>query len=131
MADPSALYTGPPVKDMIASHSLAENIIKYHDEPCPILDPSELVLLRRFVNEPSSRDQILRDCDMVDEEQLGSGASKYGSLAGYIVARHRPEATSGPGLAMTEEEIKTLRTWFDSGAADTRMQGAIETGRSA
>lgn len=131
MADTSTEWTGPSVKDMLASHTLAENVIKYHNAPCPVFGPSELVLLRRFVNEPSSRDQILRDCNMVDDGEIGSGASKHGSLAGYIVARHGLDATSGPEAAITEEEIHVLKTWFDSGAADTRMQGAVETGRSA
>lgn len=128
----SAPWTGPSVKDMIASHTLAENIIKYHHEPCPVFDSSELVLLRRFVNEPSSRDQILRDCNMVDVEggELGNGASRHGSLAGYIVARHRPDATQGPEPAMTAHEIEVLKKWFESGAADAEMEGAAETGRS-
>jgi hypothetical protein len=55
-------YTGPSVPDMIRDKTLAENIITYHNHPTSdsILDDDNLNMLRRFVEDPSKREQILR-----------------------------------------------------------------------
>ena len=52
---------------MIASHTLAANIIDHQGDSCPVLGPSELVLLLRFVHNPASHNQILRDCNMISD----------------------------------------------------------------
>lgn len=125
-----APWTGPSPRDMITSHTLAEEIINRHDDACPVLGPSELVLLQRFVNNPATRNEILRDCNMEDDEgdHPGMKAQRdHGSLAGFVVAKHTDDGTHGP--ALTEDEIEKLRVWFSSGAADDRMAGARETGR--
>ncbi|KAF2127105.1 hypothetical protein P153DRAFT_398475 [Dothidotthia symphoricarpi CBS 119687] len=100
----SPVYTGPSVPDMIASHSLAENIIKYHNHPesdC-ILDEDELALLRRFVEHPENRDSILKD----EGVATGIGEGSHGSLVQHIVSKH------GNGNVLTESEIEMLRVWF-------------------
>lgn len=118
-------YSGPTVKDMIANHTIAENVIKHHHKAGnEIFDSSELALLRRFVNNPAARDLILADSGMSDDEQgqgLGNRALRQGSLAGYIVARHGAGTDDMPGPILTADEIATLKDWFASGAADQAL----------
>ena len=78
-ADPnnsSRAYTGPTVSEMITTHTLAQNIIKYHDHPTSdqILDDSELDLLKCFVNNPDERDQILKDHSLAENVSWASPA---------------------------------------------------------
>ena len=116
-----AEYTGPMPGEMIRSHTLAAEIIARHNDPCPILDSSELTLLRRFCADPSAKEAVLRDRDMLDEPSDWPGKraqSKYGSLAGFTIARH---GTQTP--ALEEREIEMLRKWFESGAADATIDG--------
>jgi len=97
-------YTGPSVPEMVATHTLAENIIKYDDAATgnSILDEENLALLRRFVENPPDRDAILKDEGIEDGE--GTGLQ---SLAGYMVLKH------GKGDNMLDErEIEMLREWF-------------------
>ena len=56
-----AEYTGPTVATMVRTHTLAAEIIARHNDPCSVLDNSELRLLRRFVADPSTKDEILHD----------------------------------------------------------------------
>lgn len=104
---PSPPYTGPSVPTMLASHTLASNIIKYHAHPTSgrILDDAELALLRRFVEHPEQRDAILAE-QGIDKEGEGEGLQ---SLAGYIVLKH------GKGDLLNEGEIEMLREWFAKG----------------
>jgi hypothetical protein len=116
-----AEWKGPSTRDMISTHTLAAQIIANHNEPCPVLDSSALDLLQRFCADPSSKNAILRDRDMVDEpgDLPGHRAqSKYGSLVGYAIARH---GTDSPVLE--EREIDMLREWFESGGAEARHEG--------
>lgn len=104
-------YTGPSVQEMIANHTLADNIIKYHNNPDSdaILNRDNLATLLRFVNHPEDRDQILKD---KDASGAAEGKDFRGSLTGYIVLKHNDEPV------LTDDEIEKLKTWFDSGAAD-------------
>lgn len=128
--DSSNDWKGPSVGDMIKTHTLAENIIKYHNEPCPVFDAENLVALREFVDNPSAVDQFLKNRDMADPENpeyVGQGAIAKGSLVGYIASRHRltgGNTDSRGGALMTDAEVEELKKWFDSGAADERMKGA-------
>jgi len=130
-------YNGPSVATMIKSHTLAAEIIDRagaHDDNSSILDPSELLLLRRFCADPSpsTKDAILRERDMVDEpgDRPGTRANrKYGSLAGYAVATYGTENS-----ALEEREVEMLRRWFESGggggAVDARIAGVDNTSTS-
>lgn len=114
-----AKYTGPMPSEMIRLHTLAAEIIGRHNDACPILDPSELTLLRRFCADPSAKEAILRDRDMLDDAGDWPGQkaqSKHGSLAGFAVARHGTETP-----ALEDREIEMLKEWFGSGAADARI----------
>jgi hypothetical protein len=65
---------------------------------------------------------VLRDRDMLDEpgDWPGKNAqSAHGSLAGFAIARHGTETP-----ALEEREIEMLRKWFESGAADARINGS-------
>jgi hypothetical protein len=99
---------------MIRTHTLADEIINRHSHygtgNGSILDDNELSLLKRFVTDPSSKDALLREREMVDEpgERPGTRAvAKSGSLVGYVIARH---GTEDPVLE--EGEIERLRGWF-------------------
>jgi hypothetical protein len=116
-----AEYTGSSPGEMIRSHTLAAETIARHHDACPIFDARELTLLRRFCADLAAKEAILRDRDMLDElgDWPGKNAqSKHGSLAGFVVARHGSETP-----ALEEGEIEMLREWFESGAADARING--------
>lgn len=95
-------YTGPSVPDMIESHTLAENIIKYHEYPesARILDDSELSLLRQFVQHPENRDAILKNKGVTNAEECN------GSLVTFLIFKHGNEDL------LAESEIEALRKWF-------------------
>jgi hypothetical protein len=100
-------YTGPSVKDMIANHSLAENIIKHHHSNSgdnEIFDAQEMQRLRRFVRDPErERSAIISELGIEDH----TGTTEFhGSLAGYVVLRH------GNNDVLTADEIETLKGWF-------------------
>lgn len=105
-------YTGPSVPDMIRDKTLAENIIKYHNHPTSdsMLDESNLALLQRFVEDPSNRDQILRDEGIEPDESL---RGKQASLATYAVWAHGRGDMNGGILKDTDVEM--LRGWFEEG----------------
>ena len=114
-ADTSTDYTGPSAHDMIASHSLTTEIISRHNDACPILGPSELILLYGYLQAPSDRLEILQAIDMLDNdgERPGTRAHAHrGSLIGYTIATEYFNA----------EGITELRRWFDEGHADERMK---------
>jgi hypothetical protein len=105
-----------------SSHTLAAEIIARHNDACPIFDSRELELLRRFCADPSAKEAVLRDRDMLDEPGDWPGKkaqSVHGSLAGFAIAKHGTETP-----ALEEREIEMLRKWFESGAADARIDGS-------
>lgn len=63
-------------------------------------------------------------------KRAGDGAQAKGSLVGFIVANHSLAGDGAGHAAMTDAEIGELKRWFDSGAADERMRGAVATGMS-
>lgn len=114
-------YTGPSVHDMISTHTLAENIIKYGPQ---ILDNENMALLKRFVMDPESREQILTDIHIEDVD--GVTGQYHGSLAGFIVMRHKTEVGETVEPVLTNDEIETLKEWFrteDEGSAGIRARG--------
>ena len=109
----------PTVGEMIRDYALASNIISRHGtDDDAVLDGSELGRLHRFCADPSAKDTILHDDDMVDEADAepGTHAQQKGSLVGFCIAKH---GTSKP--ALQEAEIERLRDWFETGAADDAM----------
>lgn len=105
-------YTGPSVPDMIRDKTLAENIITYHNHPTSdsILDDDNLKMLRRFVEDPSKREQILSDEGIDPDESL---KGKQASLAAYAVWAHGREDIDG-GI-LKEQDVEMLRSWFEKG----------------
>jgi|SRR5690242_3958212 len=105
-------YTGPKVPDMLRDKTLAENIVEYHNHPTSdsILDEDNLNLLQRFVEDPSQREQILKDEGIVPGESL---KGKQASLAAYVIWAHGREDASGGWLKQSDFEM--LRKWFESG----------------
>ncbi|KAK6207532.1 hypothetical protein QIS74_12613 [Colletotrichum tabaci] len=99
-----APYTGPSPREMIASHTLAREIIDRNNDPCPILDSEELALLSQFVAEPS------RGAALLEARGLAGEPANSGSLVAYVVSLHGTDKA-----ALTEEEIKTLKEWFKNG----------------
>jgi len=103
-------YIGPSVSEMIANHSLADNIMKYHNNPDSdaILDRDDLATLSRFVHHPGDRDEILKDAGATEP----ADSTKYhGSLAVYIVLKHKDNPV------LSEDEMQKLRKWFDRGVS--------------
>lgn len=123
-------YSGPSVHDMISTHTLAENIIKYGPQ---ILDDKEMALLKRFVNDPDSREQILTEVHIEDVD--GVTGQYHGSLAGFIVMRHKTEVGETVEPVLTNDEIETLKEWFRTeeegstgGSTRSRHSGEIRKG---
>lgn len=104
-------YTGPSVPDMIRDKTLAANIIKFHDHPTSdsILDEENLGVLQRFVEDPSKREEILKDEGIEPQESL---KGKQASLAAYAVWAHGREDMNGGMLK--EEDLEMLRLWFET-----------------
>jgi hypothetical protein len=115
----SAKWTGPSVKEMVAGHTLAKEIISRHNDPCPVFDASELAILRRFVADPTQAAAILREAGMADAEgeALGTAAMRKGSLAGCIAAAHGSDKPK-----LTDDEIRALKQWFDNGGGKTATE---------
>lgn len=111
-------YTGPSIAEMIRTHTLAENIIKYNSHPTSgsILDDYNLSLLRRFVENPDERQQILEEAPLTDVENIQD--QYHGPLAGYIILRSQNEVSESVQPILTNEEIGQLQVWFASGAPD-------------
>lgn len=116
-------YSGPSVHDMISTHTLAENIIKYGSQ---ILDDENMALLKCFVNDPDSREQILTDIHIEDVD--GVTGQYHGSLAGFIVMRHKSEVGETVEPVLTNDEIETLKEWFrteeEGSATGHRLRGS-------
>ncbi|KAL9117694.1 MAG: hypothetical protein Q9187_005764 [Circinaria calcarea] len=96
----------PPTNNMgllISTHTLGPSIIARHNTPAAILDASELSLLRSFCLDPSRKDTVLREHDVVDDQGQGVGikAQRGVSLAGYVIGRH---GTEQPALSEEEDE---------------------------
>ena len=95
---------------MIDTHTLARNVIERHNTPNDVFDDENLALLKRFCDDPSKKDEILRGKDMIDEPGTAPGTKAnfvHGSLVGYCIARH---GTDDPVLS--DGEIVMLRDWF-------------------
>ena len=119
-------YTGPSVSDMIRTHTLAANIMKYHSHPgsSAILDDYNLGLLEKFVNNPDQRDQILKEADLTQVEDI---RDQYeGSLSGYVILKHTNEVGESVQPVLTEEEIKELKEWFAKGGSRQHSQGDLK-----
>ena len=59
-------YTGPSVREMLESPTMALEIIARANNPQPVLGDKELAILRRFCMDTSSKDKILEEIDMAD-----------------------------------------------------------------
>jgi hypothetical protein len=104
-------YTGPSVREMLSTQTLASNIMLHHHSSSgdnEILDAQEMARLRRFVTDPSQqRGTIMDECHINPEQSTGTG-QYHGSLVGFIALRH-----GGEGGALSEGEIAELRAWFE------------------
>ncbi|KAG4418508.1 hypothetical protein IFR04_008402 [Cadophora malorum] len=85
-------YTGPSAREMFDTHTLSKEIIARANDPEPVLDASELALLKRYVNAPEAKDK----------------ANGSGSLVKYIMI----QSNAGNDL-LSEEEIAELKAWLD------------------
>ena len=108
----STKWNGPSARDMIASHTLAKEIIERHGSDCPVFDDGRIMELRKFIDDPSKARDILQDMGLTDSDgqQPGDMAASKGSLTGLIMARHNTS-----NLVFTEDEIRALKEWFDNG----------------
>lgn len=111
--DNSTAWDGPSAKDMIASHTLAQEIIQRHGGPYPVFDDECIEELRRFISDPSRAQHLLREMGIIDAEGNSTPAAKS-SLTGHIMTRH---GTDEP--ALTGDEIHALKEWFDNGGGKT------------
>ncbi|KAI8936884.1 hypothetical protein NX059_006120 [Plenodomus lindquistii] len=107
----NAPYTGPSVPEMLATHTLARNIIGYYDHPTSdrILDDTEMNLLYRFVAKPTLE---TRNAILTEQGIDGSAAEMPKgdqSLVAYLIFEHG-EGRQG---MLNEGEIELLKGWFE------------------
>ncbi|EGY14636.1 hypothetical protein VD0002_g9093 [Verticillium dahliae] len=102
----STAYTGASGAEMLASHTLAQEIIARNSDADPVLDFEELNLLEHYVRDPSQAKEILDSKGYADEAQ------RAGSLVTHVISLH---GTNTPGLH--DGEIRVLREWFENGRA--------------
>ena len=64
---------------MIENHSLAENIIKYHDHKdlAAMLGGHNLLSLRKSVNSPETRNDILKEANITDIDHIQVNARAH------------------------------------------------------
>lgn len=107
-------YTGPSVRDMIQSHTLADQIIHRHYMPQDetILDQSELDLLQRWARNPTAEERIaiMQENGIQDDQggRVGDKAASQGSLVGFCIVRSTED---NPPL--NNAELERLKRWFD------------------
>ncbi|KAH8201453.1 hypothetical protein TruAng_004377 [Truncatella angustata] len=118
----SDVYDGPSPKQMIADHTFAQNIIERHMDACPIFDDRSILLLREFVQDPTSARSVLERYERLDTEgeTFGTKATEAGDLAALIVVRH---GTDEPYL--TDSEVQSLKEWFGNGGGKTNAELGI------
>lgn len=80
-------YTGPSAREMFESHTLSKEIIARADDAEPVLDASELALLKRYVTAPESKAEILEELGCIDGDGkvVTAKAQGDGSLVAYIM----------------------------------------------
>ncbi|KAK0113688.1 hypothetical protein ONS95_013936 [Cadophora gregata] len=103
-------YTGPSAREMFESHTLSKEIIARAKDPEPVLDESELALLKRYVTAPETKSEILRELGFTDEDRKILKGKEHGdgSLVAYIMI----QSVHGNDLLL-EKEIADLKAWFD------------------
>ena len=116
----SQVWTGPTAKDMIASHTLAMEIMQRHGSNEPVLDDFRIEELRKFVNDPLRANEMLQAMESAKSDGLHSddATAGKGTLTGYIMAQHGTDKA-----ALTEDEIHILKEWFDNGGGKTTAFG--------
>ena len=105
----SSQYTGPSVREMVTTHTLAKEIMARHEGPWPILDDQEIRKLQGFVHDPAA----------AQADQQGIDISRSGSLVAHIVRDWGTE-----GTLLTEEEVGELKEWFANGGGRTYVESA-------
>lgn len=109
--NPPGAWVGPSGEEMIASHTLAKEIIQRHGGPYPVFDDISIMELRKFTNDPSRAPDLLQDILSSDP------AAGKNSLSAHIIASH---GTDKPIL--TGNEIQALEEWFNNGGGKTAAE---------
>jgi hypothetical protein len=100
----------PPTSLMVSSHTLATEIVTRDKNE--VFEDKYLDALEAFVTDPSRKDAMLSEMDMVDDADArpGSKANSKGSLVGLCIARHGTNE-----YVFRERDIEMLREWFKGG----------------
>jgi hypothetical protein len=110
---PGAPWTGPSAASMLQTHTLAHEIIARHDDPCPVLDGSELALLQDYIgmSDENGSEALLQ------QHAKETEAGQNNSLVAFVIRRE-----AGGEVLLDEGEKEALRTWFERGGAEERMR---------
>ncbi|KAI9147130.1 hypothetical protein HJFPF1_13162 [Paramyrothecium foliicola] len=111
-SDNAGEWKGPSTEEMIRTRTLGKMIIEHQDGPTPVFDDDELLVLKRFVENPAQAKSIPHDYEAQDNRDDKPGAepqSKRG-LAGYVVATYGTEQS-----ALTDDDVVALHDWFAQG----------------
>lgn len=97
------------MNSLIQNHTLAKAIIESQNgNKNLILDDEQLEMLRRFVQDPSQRNEILKEAGLEDRKY--SPGEYIGGLSQFIVLRHGQDHSED---VLNAEEIEMLRKWFE------------------
>lgn len=98
----------PPTSTMVSQHTLAHEITTRDKNE--VFEDKYLDILEHFVHDPSRREAMLAEMDMVDDAgaRPGSKANSKGSLVGLCIARHGTD-----DYVFREEDIEMLKAWFE------------------
>ncbi len=122
----SGKWQGPSVQEMVATHTLAKEIMDRHKQAYPVFDDERILELRGFVQDPTSAKAFLRDHDMEDQSENtpGAVASQKRSLTGRIMATWGSDKS-----LLSADEVGALKKWFDGGGGktDAELQAAQTT----
>ena len=80
---------------MLDNHTIASEIIARANDPHPILDDKDLVILRRFCKDPSSKHEILQELDFPGI--AGGQGWRRSSEQGWSGGLHRCEICGSRG----------------------------------
>jgi len=102
-------WTGPTVRQMVDTHTLAKEVIDRHNDPCPVFDDKAILQLRRFVQDPAQVEKLIQELDSAD-----GGAWRSGGLTALIMTTWGTDKSY-----LTQDEVVSLKEWFANGGGKT------------
>ncbi|EPE10825.1 hypothetical protein F503_05920 [Ophiostoma piceae UAMH 11346] len=112
-------YTGPSAREMIASGTLAKEVMVRHGSSQAIFDDANIAELRQFVQDPAAtRAALYGTADPGDSDvqaMIKKTSSGGCTLVQYATAVHGTEQA-----ALSDDDVVALRAWFANGGGQAQ-----------